>query len=112
MPKQHVSRATLPPELRPLIKRLGERIAVARRRRGWRSVDLARKIGISPPTMVRIERGEPTVSFGAYASALWALGLTDDLAALGDPTRDSAGMRHDLARIPERVRPPKLDNDF
>ena len=112
MPKQHIARATLPMELLPILIRLGERICIARKRRGWRIIDFAKKIGVSPPTMARIEKGEPTVAFGALATALWALGLTDDLARLADPTRDQVGLTHDLGRVPDRVKPKKLDNDF
>jgi len=112
MPKQFVKRSTVPDEVSPILARLGERISIARRRRGLRLVDLAKKIGVSPPTMIRIERGEPTVAFGAYAMALWALGLLADLAKLADPAQDQAGLTHDLARLPDRVRGESLDNDF
>lgn len=112
MPKQYIARATIPAELLPILVRIGSRISLARRRRGWRLIDLAKKIGVSPPTMVRIEKGEPTVAFGAVATVLWALGLTHDLAKLADPSRDQIGLSHDLGRVKARVRPRKLDNDF
>lgn len=112
MPKQFVKRSTLPPEVAPVVNRLGERISVARRRRGLRLVDLAKTIGVSTPTMVRIERGEPTVALGAYALALWALGLLGDFAKIADPSTDERALVHDLRRLPERVRAEKLDNDF
>ena len=62
--------------------------------------------------MVRIERGEPTVALGAYAIALWALGLLGDLAEVADPSTDERALVHDLSRLPERVRAEKLDNEF
>lgn len=73
---------------------------------------MAKKIGVSAPTMVRIERGEPTVAIGAFALSLWALGLLDDLARIADPTSDDRALTHDLLRLPERVRVEKLDNEF
>ncbi len=112
MPKQHVRPATVPPEVHPVLCQLGERVALARRRRGLRLVDLAKQIGISAPTMVRLERGEPTVSFGAFAMALWALGLLDDLARVGDPRRDEVGLARDLENLPKHVGHERLDNDF
>lgn len=112
MPKQYVKRATVPPEVQPVLQQLGLHIATARRRRGIRLVDLARQIGISAPTMVRLERGEPTVSFGAFAMALWALGLLNDLARVGDPRHDEVGLARDLEHLPKHVGRPRLDNDF
>ena len=59
---------------------LGERLRLVRRAKGLTQPDLAAQIGVSLSTMVQMEKGSPTVQIGFYASALWALGLVDELA--------------------------------
>ena len=41
----------------------------------------AKRIGVSVPTLLRLEAGEPSVSLGVLATALWLIGRD---AALGD----------------------------
>ena len=49
----------------------------------------------------------------AYAGALWALGLLDQMGALADPERDEEGKALESARSPKQApRRRTLDNDF
>lgn len=64
--------------------RLGLRIRLARLRRRLRQADLAAKIGRTRATVIAIERGSSGTEIGAYVSALWALGLLQELELVAD----------------------------
>lgn len=61
---------------------LGERLRLARLRRRLSMEGLAAAAGVSRLTVLRIEKGAPSVAMGAYARLLEALGLADDLGLL------------------------------
>jgi hypothetical protein len=46
------------------------------------------RIGVSVPTLIRMERGDPSVSIGVYTTALWLLGLSSGLSELASPAKD------------------------
>lgn len=58
---------------------LGDRLRLARLRRGLQVETIAAAAGISRVTLFRVEKGAPSVAMGAYASVLEVLGLQDDL---------------------------------
>lgn len=74
---------------------MGENIRLARLRRRLTTVQVSERAGISRPTLVSIEKGEPNVAFGAYANVLLCLGLDKDLEevarddALGQKLQDA-----------------------
>jgi transcriptional regulator with XRE-family HTH domain len=70
------------PAVQRLLGELGERLRLARLRRGLSGELLAERAGMSRPTLRAIERGEPSATLGAYANVLHALGLHADLALL------------------------------
>lgn len=95
------------------LARLGQYIATARMRREWRQEDLAQKAGMHPNTLRKVESGAPGTAIGAYAAALWALGLLDQLAEVARPARDAEGETLAAARLGERVRTSStLDDNF
>ncbi len=55
---------------------LGERIRVERERQKVTAIDAAEAAGMSRVTLHRVERGEPSVTMGAYLSAMSAVGLS------------------------------------
>lgn len=61
-----------------VIKKMGNRIKEARLRRNIVAEELAERAGISKGTLSAIEKGEPTVSIGAYATILNALDMVND----------------------------------
>ena len=65
------------------LKRLGENIKLARRRRGITSVLMAKRSAMSLMTLREIERGSPKVAMGNYMSVLFCLGMQDDMAEVG-----------------------------
>lgn len=95
------------------LKNLGSQVKIARKRRFWTIADLASKVGVSSPTIISLEKGEPTVRVGVVVSALWALGLEKELMMLSKPT-DDEGILLMNSRLPKRIRTKKrtLDNDF
>lgn len=68
------------PKLISILESLGENIRLARLRRNITSTMLAERAGMTRMTLYSIENGEPTVSLGAYANALFSLGLEGDLS--------------------------------
>ena len=57
---------------------MGEQIKLARLRRNITEDLVAERAGLSRATVWKVEKGDPTVSMGAYASVLIALGGLDD----------------------------------
>jgi transcriptional regulator with XRE-family HTH domain len=102
-----------PSKAKEALAQLGEQIRMARKRRQWTIAELAKKIGVSSPTLIALEKGEPTVSVGVLVSALWTLGLETELRNLANPN-DIEGIKLMNSRLPKKIRTSKrtLDNDF
>ncbi len=88
------------------LRKLGQDISDARRRRRITVKLLAERADISRATLLKIEKGDPTVSFGRYASILFALGMIDRLSSLADSSNDLLGRRLEDERLPQRIRMP------
>ena len=61
----------------------------------------AETAGISRVTLHRIEKGEPTVSMGAYLNVISALDLNLHLSAKGDTEYEANG--NDVGKLPVRI---------
>lgn len=94
------------------LQALGTDLRVARRRRRMSLREMAERMGVSIPTVQRMEAGEPTVAIGIHISALWVLGLHGRVAILADPSTDQAGLSAELARLPHSKQPSDDDFDF
>ncbi len=88
MPVQSRAIRQLPNSAAVSIRKLGADLAVARLRRGESLKVWAKRIGISVPTLMKLEAGDPGVSVGILASALWMLGRDTELASLASPESD------------------------
>lgn len=99
----------LPPKVRRALQKLGADIDVARRKRALTVAMVLERTGIAKSTYQRVVRGDPTVSIGAYAMCLFALGL-GGVGDLADPGKDTAGLLLDQERLPKRVRVPKNED--
>lgn len=86
------------------LRKLGQDIRDARRRRGLPAAVIAERAFTSRPTLQRVERGDASVSIGIYAAVLQALGLLDGLSQLADPAHDAAGLAMATEKLPQRVR--------
>jgi hypothetical protein len=64
----------------------------------------AQRASISKPTLIRVERGDPAVSIGSYATVLFVLGMVERLADLVDPKNDPVGLQLEEENLPQRIR--------
>lgn len=95
---------TLPPKVRRGLATFGADLAVARKKRNLTVQMMAERLGVAKSTYLRVEKGDPTVSMGAYAMALFVLGFGDVLGEIVHPRRDEQGLLLDAERLPKRVR--------
>lgn len=86
------------------LRLLGEDIKNARRRRRIQAALLAERAGISRITLGKIEKGDPSVSMGGYASVLFSLGLIKHLEILAHSNHDIVGRELEEERLPKRIR--------
>lgn len=107
MSKANKVGAALPPIAKSALRQLGENIAIARVRRKQSQRAWAERIGVSVPTLIRLEKGDPTVSMGAYASALWLMGRVQALGEIATPSTDLGALELDVRKARKRaVRTP------
>jgi transcriptional regulator with XRE-family HTH domain len=89
------------------LAKFGSDLSLARKKRHLTVQMMAERLGISKSTYLRAEKGDPTVSMGVYAMALFVLGFGDRLGDLIDAARDEEGLILDAERLPKRIRPKK-----
>jgi DNA-binding XRE family transcriptional regulator len=98
---------TLPPKIKRALAKLGADVAIARKRRSLTTSMMAERIGVAKSTYLKIEKGDPSVSMGAYAMAFFALGFDEALGEILDAKRDDQGLLLEAGRLPKRVRPKR-----
>jgi hypothetical protein len=64
----------------------------------------AQRASISRTTLVKIEKGDPGVALGIYATVLFVMGMVDRLAGLADPKEDAVGLQLEEEHLPQRIR--------
>jgi transcriptional regulator with XRE-family HTH domain len=94
----------LPLATRRALATLGADLQRARKRRRLTAAMVAERARISRPTLLRVERGDPAVSLGIYATVLWVLGLGDRIEQLAASELDAVGLSLEDERLPKRVR--------
>ncbi len=94
------------------LRLLGARVRLARRQRRWTVEELAERVGVSPTTIRKVERGDATVAIGTAfeAAALMGVTLFHDDATRRALEGDALAAR--LALLPAVVRPLRIDDDF
>jgi transcriptional regulator with XRE-family HTH domain len=97
----------MPARVRRSLAKFGADLSIARRKRRLTAAMMCERIGVSKATWQRMERGDPTVSMGAYAQALFVLGFGAPLEDLIDQRQDEQGLLLDLERLPKRVTRPR-----
>jgi DNA-binding XRE family transcriptional regulator len=102
MPRQNTSPADYPQAVLQQIEQLAQNIVIARKRRGESQAQWAKKLGISQPTMARIERGDPSVAMASYVMCMWLINQAGGLADLIAPQNDHAALEKEVAKIGSR----------
>ncbi|GAB2726099.1 MULTISPECIES: helix-turn-helix transcriptional regulator [Comamonas] len=116
MPRQNTPPSDYPQAVLQQIEKLGQNIAIARKRRGESQAQWAKRLGISQPTMARIERGDPSVAMASYVMCMWLINPKGDLAELIAPQNDHAALEREIAKArtqrksaaPRRSAPPVI----
>lgn len=96
MSKSSLALNSVPPQALSSLQTLGDHLSLARLRRRESQRHWAARLGVSVPTLIRMEKGDPSVSMGVYASALWMLGLSGGLAELAEPAKDLRALESDV----------------
>ena len=91
---------------------LGARVREGRLAGRWTQAELGDRIGVSPDTVTKVERGEPSVALGIALEAARLVGVPlfseDDIRVSMD--RDLTAAR--LALLPAWARTRQVTNDF
>jgi transcriptional regulator with XRE-family HTH domain len=98
-----MSNFELPMPVAEQLAQFGQRVRIARLRRGWSVATLASKAGINRNTLTALEQGKPGTAVGACFTVLWVLGLERTLSGVADPDRDLHGKALEAARRPQRA---------
>lgn len=102
--KSSLAQNSLPAPVAQAITTLGADISTARRLRGISVQIMAERALVGRNTITRLERGDPGVSIGIYATVLFVLGMADRLAVLAAQATDPVGLAQAEARAPKRPR--------
>jgi helix-turn-helix protein len=86
------------------LEKLGADIRDARRRRRLPTAVVAERALIARATLHKVERGDPGVSLGIYATVLFVLGLLDRLTEVAAAGGDVVGLELEEERLPKRIR--------
>jgi transcriptional regulator with XRE-family HTH domain len=103
MPKQAPALSSLPLQVRVQLAQLGENISIARKRRRETRKAWALRMGVSEPTLGRMEKGDPSVSMGVYATALWLIGRASSLPELAAPQADLGALEAEVRTAQSRA---------
>lgn len=96
MPKTARAILQMPPATVAAIEKLGADLAVARLRRKESLKTWAQRMGVSVPTLQRLEAGDPGVGIGIVATALWLMQRDGALSQLAAPELDQGAIEMDI----------------
>lgn len=102
MPRQNTKPEDYPQAVIKQIELLGQYIVIARKRRRETQAQWAEKLGVSQPTMARIERGDPSVAMATYVMCIWLINPRAGLADLIAPLNDHAALEGEVKRLRPR----------
>ena len=102
---------SLPIPVLKALRKLGQDINDARRRRRITVELMAERAGVSRSTIGKIEKGDPTTSMGGYGAVLFVLGMEKRIGELVDSAHDLIGRRLEDENLPQRIRMPRKKNE-
>ena len=102
------------PAARDALVVLGQRIRMARHRKGWTAAQLAASARVSKPTVLAVEAGKPTVAAGTVFNIAVLAGVKLFSADDHELLRLRRQGEDTLALLPSRVDPGpiEIDDDF
>jgi hypothetical protein len=65
---------------------------------------VAQRASISRMTLFKIEKGDPGVAMGIYATVLFVMGMSERLGDIADPRHDAVGLQLEEEHLPQRIR--------
>lgn len=101
MPKTALALLQLPPATSAALEKLGADLAVARLRRKESLQTWAKRMGVSVPTLQRLEAGDPGVGIGIVATALWLIQRDGELRNIAAPEHDLGAIEIDVRQAIE-----------
>jgi hypothetical protein len=112
MPKTGRALLQLPPATAATIEKLGADLAVARLRRKESLKTWAQRMGVSVPTLRRLEACDQRVYIGIVATALWLIQRYGELGTIAAPEHDRGAIEMDVRAAIElgRTRPPLIEH--
>ena len=99
MPRQTTKPVDYPQAVVQQIELLGQNIVLARKRRKESQAQWAKRLGVSQPTMARIERGDPSVAMASYVMCMWLINPSAVLADLIAPQHDSIALEREITKL-------------
>lgn len=96
-------RWSLYPQAERALKKVGNDLRDARRRRRISTTTLAERARISRATLYRIEKGDSGVSISSYTAVIFALGLIDQLKDAFDARHDAVGLGLEAEQMPKNI---------
>jgi transcriptional regulator with XRE-family HTH domain len=88
------------------LKAIGARLRAERLRRSESQQVFAARIGVSIPTLYKMEAGDPKVQLGFWVAALDVLGRAEELNRLLTPSEDLFA-KYEQTQQPVRRRAPR-----
>ena len=111
MPRQNTCPADFPPFILSQIEQVAQQIVATRKARGETQAQWAQRLGISQPTMARLERGDPAIATATYVMCLWLVNPQLDLRQLL-PSAPPATPPAQTAATPAQTAPPSAADEL
>jgi DNA-binding XRE family transcriptional regulator len=105
MPRKNTQSTDYPQAVIRQIDLLAQNIVVARKRRKETQAQWAKRLGVSQPTMARIEKGDPSVAMASYVMCMWLIQPDCSLADLIAPQHDTIALEREIAKVQPRRAP-------
>ena len=99
MPKASQAVDSLPSSVMVSLELLGEHLRLGRKRRKESLRSWALRMNVSVPTLTAMEKGDPRVGMGVYATALWLMGRDAALRDLAAPENDVQALAQEMLII-------------